>query len=302
MKLKLVFLLCTLPMLFFVPYYYGYKTTGKTRIGGFNVVQNYLKGENLTKNTELNPEEYNQISPTSSLTTTFRQHHSAVMDETLFEKSKYTASNNKAIDYYVQKPLQPWPKDVKFPLIVHLHDKNEIAFSANIITKPRISNAYPAFNLAPALPADHVFADLSDNDKTSPEFVSNLVKDLLQQYPIDENRVYIIGCGYGAMGAFHEIDKNPDLYAGAITINGTWHQVSKSLIQTPLLIMHGESNKVFRPLNTRQFVKEAKQAGATIGYKEFESMGHTCSYKGLYAKNVWDWLFKQRKQSAIALK
>jgi len=218
------------------------------------------------------------------------------------------------------KPRTPWPEGVKFPLVVHLNDLthrinkkklykdkknryisknyvNDIAYSAEYITNSALSFKIPAFNLVPILQTDSIWSYHSTTTKPQMiQYVNKAILQLLNEYPIDRKRIYIVGCGVGGTGVFGAINLLPNLYAAGVSHSGEWNNMTKRLSSTPLLMITGSEDVVIPTRITRAVAQKIKREGGNVTYKEINSMPHNCSYKGLYSDNVWKWMFSQKRK------
>ncbi|MGH1377057.1 MAG: dienelactone hydrolase family protein [Alphaproteobacteria bacterium] len=197
------------------------------------------------------------------------------------------------IDYFWYAPNEPWPENIKFPLIIHLHDQNSLAFSAEYMTQTNIRNNFPAFHFVPMLPPGATWANYKEDPtlKMLP-YISEYIDYVLVKYPVDPKRIYLVGCGAGGHGAFGAIAERPDFYAAAVIINSDWNPAqAKKLAQTPLFMMMGEKNKQFSKTATIQITKDIRQLNGQAEYKEFTSMPHNCAFPPFYKASTWDWMF-----------
>lgn len=95
---------------------------------------------------------------------------------------------------------------------------------------------HPSFVAVPVTPAPPIWAhpDARYGTQENLGYVEELVGELLQKHPIDENRIYIIGCSIGGTGAFGAIARYPDLFAAGIAISGYWKTIDAPImINTP---------------------------------------------------------------------
>ncbi len=225
-------------------------------------------------------------------------------------------NNNKkyTLSYEWNEPKRPYPENIKFPLIVHLYDTQinndtrdkadtlpHISYSAEYITQPSVTMKFPAFNFVPSISHDEIWGYHKETSKKqTTAYITKSIEILISKYPIDKERVYIVGCGLEATGVFSALKNSPNLYAAAIAHSGEWDiNKTKEISNAPLYIMTGENNKRFPPSITRTVAKNIKNNGGNVIYKEIASMPHDCSYKGLYSNKVWSWLFSNKAITKI---
>jgi len=254
-----------------------------------------------------------------------------VLSKSRFTEKKSIRNNKKtnvqnAIKYLLFSPPQPWPENLKFPLILHLNDYNTIAYSAEYLSQEQMTYSFPAFSVIPE--TDVLYKDLdiekrvkkinqplnysvneSNSAKSAVDFKSfrnhsrkilpslmSLIEDMKENYPIDERRIYLVGCGFGAATLFHLIEKHPNYFASMVALSGTWQAENYNKFKsTPILTLNGKINAMFLNISGETFAANVKKIGGKAIYKGFESMPHTCSHKDFYASNVWKWMFAQKR-------
>lgn len=273
-----------------------------------------------------------------------------VISSERFDKLEFGLDNSVSrrryvLDYHLNTPKKPWPNDLKFPLVVHLHDKNTPAYSSEYLTQTKVAFHFPAFNVVPVLEPYFNVNDTSfgfsqasnlpgptslgkvasrfntahpssktkkgsikdkdalklyhknsmENSQSAVPDIIALTKEIIKRYPIDENRIYVVGCGYGGLAMLGAIRADPKLFDAGMVISASWSNTdTMPFVKTPLYIANGSGNTFFPAVSSRIFAKTLHQNQGRVAYKEFEAMPHDCSYVGFYKSHVWKWLFAQR--------
>lgn len=259
-----------------------------------------------------------------------------------FDMGKQTKGLVHQAHYFLHAPEKPWPEAVKFPLVIHLHDKDTPAYSAEYITQPKMQMAFPAFSVVPVFedryknkqvltynnmnqgtlpsPTEYMkngknssrslkeekkrIQDYHDHsmDKTQSvvPFIVGMTRALVAEYPnIDETRIYITGCGYGALALFGALKQAPDLFAAGLAVNGSWSlNDTQNLEATPLMILNGSQNKFFPAVGSKLLAEHVHKAGGDVAYTQFKSLPHDCSYVKFYNSQKWDWTFSHKAKSS----
>ena len=128
-----------------------------------------------------------------------------------------------------------------------------------------------------------------------------LVKELLdrtiQQYPIDKQRIYIIGLSMGGMGAFDMVCRNPDIFAAAIPICGgvNIQRLRYLKSNTKFRIFHGDADDIVPVKFSRKAYKILKEKGMQVEYFEFPGINHGSWVPTFNKEDFLTWLFQQRK-------
>lgn len=187
--------------------------------------------------------------------------------------------------------------DRKYPLVVFLHGAGErgtdnyLQLAGNrgaiVWAQPRYQVTHPCFVLAPQCPPNSSWSTLFTDRKNpfNPEkpllAVIKIIRKLLDEYNIDENRIYITGLSMGGYGTWSAIMNFPELFAAAIPICGGG-DVSKveRIKDIPIWVFHAEDDPVVPVENSRVLVKKLAEIGGKVRYTEYE--------KGFMEKHGWD--------------
>jgi len=255
-----------------------------------------------------------------------------VLSEQRFDKKNYAKKDTKtniqnSLNYLLFSPSKPWPEGLKFPLIIHVRDHNETAFSAEYITQTQMAFNFPSFSVVPDI--QNLFHDTTEDSRPSASNIlpasenfrskyqetaksvnykqmredaslitkplTGLITELTELLPVDEQKIYLIGCGYGGAIVYHILENQPDMFAAAVTINSAWQPKKlQNLTKTPILMQNGKKNTKFASFIANNLANDINKAGGKAIFQGYESMPHTCSYKNLYSSNVWKWMFAQK--------
>jgi predicted peptidase len=135
-----------------------------------------------------------------------------------------------------------------------------------------------------------------EEENRSTRDIISLLSAATELAPIDENRIYIIGCDIGGDGVYGALTRYPGLFAGAVTIGGKWSYLDKpKLAKTPLLILQGGADTAVTPAFSSLMAQLVNASGGKAAYHEFPGLGHECDPPSYYSAAVWNWLFSQTK-------
>ena len=128
----------------------------------------------------------------------------------------------------------------KYPLVIFLHGAGERGYDNELQLRgnrgaltwaePDFQRKHPSFVVAPQVKPGGWWTNDSEI-KT----VITLIEKLIENYPIDENRVYITGVSMGGFGTWNLLRTRPDLFAAALPICG-----GLSLTETPDYVLYAE--------------------------------------------------------------
>lgn len=223
----------------------------------------------------------------------------------MFERKLFEPTDKKLKDltYFWFQPAPPYPEGLKFPLVLVLHGAPGNAYAASFLVEPKNQTAYPAFIVAPVLPANRLWAGANPAAAKGEGIhdAAALIKDLVTKYPIDTNRIYVVGCSDGGTGTFGAVTYYPDIFAGAVAIAGSWNpEYAPKMTTVPIVAMHGANDDVIPPQSARDTMGLIKEYGGQAFYYEFPGQNHNCPAPQYYTSRIWDWLFAQKKTTKPA--
>lgn len=265
----------------------------------------------------------------------------------VYEKHTYDR-----MPYRLLRPIAAHP-DGAYPLILSLHGaggkgtdniKNLRHWNETLAEEPH-RRKYPSFVLAPQTPLRWLMPDalpeitpeyiesLSDiwqariqrllargDDPTTGELdkAFDLLDAICEAYPVDRNRIYVLGHSMGGFGTWNAICERPDHFAAAIPSAGgcgPWNDISR-ITRIPIWTFHGDADQTVPVELTRDAFRQLDARNANAKYTELKTIGHNASRYGFAytgddpqrgfithlasdqcdtTENVWDWLFAQKR-------
>lgn len=210
----------------------------------------------------------------------------------------------------------------KMPLYIFLHGYNCGSENA-VLPLIQAKNFYKRLNklnsivLIPSLPKSIGFpTDISEKvpfagRNSFDGILTALLHYLINTYPVDQEKIHIIGVSNGAMGVYTQIYLHPNRYASAISVMGSinfknLYDVNR-LTTTPLWIAHSEDDKnvsigkdangfsgsdiIFEMLNGK--------TNKPIKYSRYEKGGHKIVNK-FFKENDWvKWTLENSRKNFI---
>lgn len=185
---------------------------------------------------------------------------------------------------------------------------------------PDVSDAalktYPAF-WSKALAAGKGLPSQANEGNLDKVF--ELIDALAKTHPIDTDRIYVLGHSMGGFGSWTAIASEPNRFAAAIPSAGglsPWYDVNK-IAHIPIWAFHGDADTTVVVGFTRVAFEQLSKVKGNMKYTEYEGVRHNVnnqafSYSGNGAtegtaktkyssgkcdrtRNVWEWLFAQRR-------
>ena len=203
---------------------------------------------------------------------------------------------------------------VSYPLVIFLHgsgergtdNESQLAHGASMFSNPVNASRYPAYVVFPQCKEktwtgrvdEREFmpgAGLPDESRTE-ELVVSLVDELVRNYPIDRDRIYIVGISMGAIAAYDLVCRYPSLFAAAVPICGAVNpERLEAAKNVSFMIFHGEEDDEIPSICSREAYKALHSAGAEVDYVEFAGTGHDCWTLAFNTPTLLPWLFAQSR-------
>lgn len=198
----------------------------------------------------------------------------------------------------------------KLPLIVWLHgasgvgtdNKAQITEGGNEIgsrlwIRDDIQQKHPAFVVAPQAPADQLWGAIASAKLTTyGQMVIDLVDNLAREFPIDRDRVYLVGQSRGGIGVWDLVTKRPDVFAAAVPVCALGDPTKVAAArEVKVWVFHGLKDTGMPVANARSMVEKLKTAGASVRYTEYKDLSHDIWGRVFAEPGLPDWLFAQRR-------
>ena len=221
-----------------------------------------------------------------------------------FSYQTYEGSEG-SLDY---RFLVPDAVDRKLPLVIFLHGSGErgsdneaqLKWGVQQFASDENMKHYPAYVVAPQCPENDQWANYDGKMRENPTkalgLVREMIDDLIENYAIDEDRIYITGLSMGGFGTFDALARYPDLFAaGAPVCGGGDPGTVEQFKEVPIWIYTGAEDPVVRPEVTAEMFNALMDAGARPGYTQVPEVGHFSWVQAYSDPLLLQWMFRQRK-------
>ena len=230
------------------------------------------------------------------------------------EAKTFTAPGGKSLPYRLVRPAATEPGK-KYPLVLVLHGAGERGTdnAKQLIhvwdkgTGPLGRSEFreaKAFALLPQCPDGQQWVNVpwaAGSYKSPPvseplDLALQLVEASLKDLPIDPDRVSVMGLSMGGYGTFDAIQRRPELFAAAVPICAAMDvSKAKDVARVPVWAFHGDKDTVVPPAGSREAVAALRAAGAEPRYTEYPGVGHNSWAPGFRERDLWTWVFAQRR-------
>lgn len=196
--------------------------------------------------------------------------------------------------FYADKKLA---KGDKHPLIIVLHGRRnnvkegqefKVQGIATAWTQEKVYKENPCFVVQPYYPPKGGWEKI-------PKQIDELIEEMASHLPIDTKRVYLVGFSNGAQGTFLTLARQPDWFAGAVTIAGPVSPKSVvGKIKAPVWAWVGENDtSLNKNVRLPALVKQLQKVDDRVKLNIVPNAGHSCIKQSIGNPKVQKWLFEQ---------
>jgi predicted peptidase len=203
----------------------------------------------------------------------------------------------------------------KLPLVVYLHGSGGLGddnlkqlglgniFGTRVWLLPENQKNFPCYVLVPQTDRGWIKYDFSQEPaKELPGFgdgarlALQIVDALCHEFPIDEQRIYVMGQSMGGAGTWNVITNRPRFFAAAVICCGSVSlDDGTGSIATPLWNFHGDSDKTVPVSVSRDRMAARRKAGGHPLYTEYAGVDHNVWELAFTEPELPAWLFSQRR-------
>lgn len=193
-----------------------------------------------------------------------------------FQESYHSRAEGTRVTFPVKTPPQVDGMRA-YPLLVTL--------SGGLRAAP--GQEFPFFQASPTRTRIWGYRALSAYD------AMQVIDVMLRKYPIDPDRVYLMGASAGGSGAMHLASCFPDRFAAVLPLVAAGNNYPlANFTNLPVAFHHGDRDWTSAICNVRVQAQRMKAAGCPVVLREYPGAGH--SIPGSH-KPLVKWLFQQKR-------
>jgi len=237
-------------------------------------------------------------------------------DYSLYQKY-WLLQGSDTMAYRVLLPLD-YDATKTYPVVFFLHGSGErgndnekqLVHGASLFLKDDIRKNFPAIVIFPQCAAggywsntirtfdagqkEHYHFLPGGEPTTAMRVLQELVRYVLQTYPVKKDQVYVGGLSMGGMGTFELVRRSPGVFAAAFPIcGGADPATAKNLTAVKWWIFHGGKDDVVLTAFSEKMVAALKEENATVKFTLYPEANHN-SWDAAFAEpGLLPWLFAQ---------
>jgi hypothetical protein len=134
------------------------------------------------------------------------------------------------------------------------------------------------------------YRGIAEND------VYDVMADVKRRYPVDEDRVYLMGASMGGAGTLWLGLTRPGMWAGIVPMCAEpvpeAEELTGNALNLPVLLFHGEQDPLVPVKLSRAWQKRFLQQGVHAEYVEYPLLRHNVWEKAYRDGGIFDWFAK----------
>ncbi len=198
--------------------------------------------------------------------------------------------------YYIEYLPKDFDSKKKYPLVLFLHGAGERVHDPDIAMRHGYmkyvreqGKDYPFIFLAPQCP-DHKYWGCYT------ESLLAFLDDMLEQLPIDPDRVYLTGLSMGGTGTWMLAMARPEAFAAILPVCGSgiyWNAFE--IAHIPTYIVHGDCDTAVPIQESIQMLSAINRQGGHAQIKICYGVEHNAWDYAYNDDAILDWMLSQRR-------
>ena len=196
------------------------------------------------------------------------------------------------LDYLLFLPQGYEGSAKRWPLMLFLHGAGESGSDlAKVKTHgpPKMVESKPDFPFILVSPQ-------SPRMGWNVETLNALLDDILQNYRVDPDRVYLTGLSMGGYGTWALAEAHPERFAAIVPICGGGNPAdAPKLASLPIWVFHGAKDPTVPLRRSQEMVEAIKAAGGNPKFTIYPEAGHDSWTETYNNPELYRWLLEQKR-------
>ena len=184
----------------------------------------------------------------------------------------------------------------KYPLILFLHGSGQRGTNLEVVKDngpPKILKNEPGWVFKDQF---IIVSPQCQVGTWNPLLLRDLLDEVMAQYPVDPDRVYLTGLSMGGFGTWDFAQWFPERFAAIVPICGGGDPTDVSrLKEMPTWIFHGGRDPTVRIENAYEMVQSLRDIHARVRFTIYAEYGHNSWEEAYDDPELYRWLLRQRR-------
>ncbi len=180
------------------------------------------------------------------------------------------------------------------PLVLFLHGAGERGSDLELVKKhgpPELiarGKSFPFIVISPQCPVGRWW---------DPESLNALLDEIVRDYAVDNNRIYVTGLSMGGFGTWSLAVTHPERFAALAPICG-WGEPFGAfrLKDLPIWAFHGAKDPIVPLAKGKEMVEAVKRAGGNARFTIYPDAEHDSWTETYNNPELYNWLLQQTKE------
>ena len=182
----------------------------------------------------------------------------------------------------------------KFPLMLFLHGSGE---RGTDLEKVKVHGPPKLIEQGKDFPFIVVSPQCPEGYWWYLEALDALLKEIVNKYNIDEERIYVTGLSMGGFGTWDLAIKYPNRFAAIAPICGGGNARQVSVIKDlPVWVFHGAKDNVVPLSSSQEMVDVLEKAGGNVKFTIYPEAGHDSWTETYNNPEVYEWFLEHKRK------
>ncbi|MEN8119950.1 MAG: prolyl oligopeptidase family serine peptidase [Bacteroidota bacterium] len=180
-----------------------------------------------------------------------------------------------------------------WPLLLFLHGAGERGNDLEMLKNhgpPKLveqGNDFPFLILTPQCSIGQCWTN---------QYLDKLLTDIVQQYYIDKDRIYVTGFSMGGFGTWNLAIKYPNRFAAIAPVCGGGNPVMVKFIKNiPCWVFHGAKDRIVPIERSQEMVDAYEKLGIKVKFTVYPELEHDSWTETYDNPKLYDWFLAQKK-------
>ncbi len=196
-------------------------------------------------------------------------------------------------DYLLFLPKDYATSEQRWPLMLFLHGAGEAGTNLarlKILGPPKIVESKPDFPFILVSPQ-------SPTRSWDPDRLNGLLDDVIRQYRVDQDRVYLTGASMGGSGTWALAAAHPEKFAAIAPLCGNGNPADAGkLAPLPIWVFQGAKDPVVHLARAQEMVDAVKAAGGNVKFTVYPDATHDVWTRTYDDPELYRWLLAQKRR------
>lgn len=126
------------------------------------------------------------------------------------------------------------------------------------------------------------------------ESLISFIEQVIKEYDIDEDRVYLTGNSMGGYGTWFAAMARPDMFAAIAPMCGGGMAWKANVLKMPVWAFHGIDDETVSVTQSDEMIEKLRVFNPDVKYTRIDGVGHYV-YKDTFNKELFEWLLSKKK-------